>query len=295
MYYLSANGYTKVLVEMYMLNEDGHNVMEEVEEMISCEQMYRVKVESGEFWVTVHSKQSKSRIGEEIEVTMGVLYGTTVAVTVHHIGGGDGDDGSGFQVISRTIDGKVVDDRLQQYTWPDGRMVFDYHGQVFEVIASDDSRVIIDFENSECEVLVSDGMQIRTWADPTIEYCQLKQNKNTKHPDRHQTFDKYLICRRDLSGYEFVDGLDVLDRPTTACHTEILSPDNIMTPFGSSNNRTPPPFKIVRTLTRSHFNHDTIDSMDRMLAKYFKSIKTTAERLNIEFPENAKPETENID
>lgn len=278
---------------MFILNEDSHDKMKKIEEnKILSEQIYRVKVESGEFWVTVHSKLSKSRIEQKIEVTMGVLYGTTVAVTIRHDDNGDGDDGSGFKVISRTADGNVLDDRLQQFTWPDGRMVFDYHGQVFEVTASDDTKIIIDFENSECAVFVSDGMQIRTRTDPTIEYCHPRKNNNTEHTDRHRTSDKYLVCRRDLSGYEFVDGLDLLDRPTTTCHTKIVSLDNILPPFGSSNNSMPPQFKVVRTLTQSHFNHDTAGLIDSMLAKHFKSIKTMAERLNVEFPEDAKTEPE---
>jgi len=207
--YVSATGEAKVLLEVIRLRESDDGKTSEA----SVEHRHRIKVECGEFWATVHGASTAAK-GWRTELTVGLADGTVVAVTEREPPGT-------LVAVARTVDRGLGPTDPSGYAWPDGRPVLEIRGGDGEAVveAADGTRVVAKFGDRvgrdaavACEVYVSDGARFRTRAEPAIEHCPGGAGP------RPATGDKYLVCRRDLSGYEFVDGRDAsLDRRTAAC------------------------------------------------------------------------------
>ncbi|XP_026822797.1 LOW QUALITY PROTEIN: uncharacterized protein LOC113560877 [Rhopalosiphum maidis] len=269
--YVSATGDIKIRAEMYELRDDDDDDKSAV---VECEQRYRMKVECGEFWVTVHSvvmtnydvDGDKDR---QTELTVGLTDGTVVAVTRS-----PGDD---FCVTPRTPN-DPADDLGQRYEWSDGRPVFEFFDDVATVNAAGGTWISVDFGRADkfvCATCLSDGARVRmTMTRPAVHFCH---NSESGEP----VTDKYLVCRRDLSGYEFVDDHD---SGQTVCRTR-----------ESSDHGTPSPVTVVRTLTRNRFDHRMAGLMDKALSDHLMTIKTLADRLNSGLPENDSHDVDELD
>lgn len=200
------------------------------EESADEETRYRTKVECGEHWVTVHSETSG---GGRTELVIGRADVTAVAVTRR---------AGKFDVFARPAD----DD-------DDSRPTLECREEdaVAVVDAADGTRIVAnygDLDDFVCEVHVSDGARMRTRVGPAIEYCPGDRPRETAGGH------KYLVCRRDLSGYEFVDG--DRDRP-----------------------RRPSRAAAFRTLVPSPFDDRTSGLVDKALSDHFDALRTLADTI----------------
>lgn len=200
--------------------------------------------------------------------------------------------------------------------------------------AADGTQMIANFGDLRdfvCEVYVSDGSKIRTRIGPTVEYCGGDQvRKPTAVPsdavsddnggdtdddnenDGPYDGDKYVVCRRDLSGYEFVDRAEespwrqtVKLDPVDAFSSSSSSYDDALAEWSSggtdggekeekwsssagtglgetSDDAVQPVTMVVRTITPSPFNDGTVSLVNKMLSDHFDTIKTLADRMNAE-------------
>lgn len=253
--YVSTSGRTKVRAEVYRLFEnDG--------EAAPCNRKYRMKVEcDDETWVTVHSGATAVGAGRLTEMTVGLPDGTVVAITRSP------EPVFGFDVTGRTVDGRTADDRLTEMP------LLECDGSVATVTLADGSRVVAEYADPGtfvCEASVADGTRVRMLADPTVQYFQRDGSPEvvTRAVDA-----KYLVCRRDLSGYEFVDS-NVQDQPSTSRGTDRFSDDSVT---------------VVRPLTRSHFDGTTSGLLDSALSVHLKSICELADRLNANLSDSSLP------
>lgn len=255
-HYMSVTGDTKVRAEVYELRDDDSGSA-----VAACEQRYRMKVECGEFWVTVHSVLTASSGERQTELTVGLTDGTVVAVT--RLPGGD------FDLTPRTADG-LADDHDQRYVWPDGRPVFDFFDDVATVIAADGTWTSADFGRADhfvCVTYLSDGAKVRmTTTRPAVQFCRDSES------EKPVADDKYLVCRRDLSGYEFVDHRE---SRRTVCQVR-----------EGSDLETPWPVTVVRTLTQNRFDDRMAVLVDKALSDHLVTVKTLADRLNAVLPVN---------
>lgn len=258
--YVSATGYIKIRAEVYELR-DNDNKNRSTE---ACEQRYRMKVECGDFWVTVHHVVTANNSGDgvrdrQIELTTGLTDGTVIAVT--RSAGGD------FEVTPRTAKGPADNLNEQRYMWPDGRPIFEFFNDVVTVIAADGTWTSADFGRADdfvCATYVSDGARVRmTMTRPAVHFCH---DSKSGEP----VTDKYLVCRRDLSGYEFVDDDDSRQ---TVCRVE-------------ENSYQETPVTIVRTLSQNRFDRRMAKLMDKALSDHLITVKTLADRLNAGLPDN---------
>ncbi|XP_022182129.1 uncharacterized protein LOC111041969 [Myzus persicae] len=254
-HYISVTGDTKIRAEVYeLLDDDGSGSA-----VTACEQRYRMKLECGEFWVTVHSVVTVTSCERQTELTVGLTDGTVVAVT--RLPGG------GFEVTSRTADG-LEDTHGQRYEWPDGRSVFEFLVDVVTVIAADGTWTSADFGRADhfvCATYLTDGAKVRMMmTGPAIQFCHDSEFENPA------TDDKYLVCRRDLSGYEFVDHHKPL---RTVCQVR-EGPDQ----------ETPWPVTVVRTLTKNRFDGRMAELVNKALSDHLVTVKTLADRLNARLP-----------
>ncbi|XP_025195318.1 uncharacterized protein LOC112594635 [Melanaphis sacchari] len=268
--YVSATGDIKIRAEVYELRDDDDKSW-----AVACERRYRMKVECGEFWVTVHSVVTADDDGDggrdrQTELIAGLTDGTVVAVTRLYRGG--------FDVTARTNTGPTNDDLSQPYVWPDGRQVFEFVDDVVSVIAADGTWTSVDFGRADdfvCATYLSDGARVRmTTTQPVVQFC------HDSKPGEPVT-DKYLVCRRDLSGYEFVNDPDLRQ---TVCRT-----------YKSSDRETPSPVTVVRTLTRNRFDRRMAELMDKALSDHLITVKTLANRLNAGLPDNNDRGDEELD
>jgi len=255
-HYVSVTGDTKIRAEVYELRDDDSESL-----MAACDQQYRMKVECGEFWVTVHSVETASSGERQTELTVGLTDGTVVAVT--RLPGGE------FDVTSRTADG-LPDDHGQRYVWPDGRPVFEFFEDVATVIAADGTWTSADFGGADhfvCVTYLSDGAKVRmTTTRPAVQFCHDSES------GKPVTDDKYLVCRRDLSGYEFVDHRE---SQRTVCQVR-----------EGSDHETPWPVTVVRTLTQNRCDARMAELVDKALSDHLVTVKTLADRLNAVLPAN---------
>jgi len=253
---VSVTGDIKIRAEVYELRDDDSGSA-----VAACEQLYRMKVECGEFWVTVHSVVTARSGKRKTELTVGLTDGTVVAVTRLP----DGD----FDVTPRTADG-LPDDHNQRYVWPDGRPVFEFFDDVVTVIAADGTCTSADFRQADhfvCVTYLSDGAKVRmTMTKPAIQFC------HDSELGKPVTDDKYLVCRRDLSGYEFVDHRE---SRRTVCQVR-----------EDSDYETPWPVTVVRTLTQNRFDDRMAGLVDKALSNHLITVKTLADRLNAALPVN---------
>lgn len=286
-HYLSARGETKVCVDVYRLNKDENDNSEFIE------QRHRVKVECEENWVTVNSV-SMSSGNWRTELTLGLADGTIIAVTRQL--DDDIKDDNIFNITARTVDGQILDTSWMLFMWADNRpMLEQFDDGVIQVNMVDDTKILANFcifNKYLCEVHVSDGSKIRTCAEPTaVQPC----DDSDLVPDEAYDFDHdhdtgnnciYLVCRRDLSGYEFVNGMDALNQlSATMVNNPRINHDNFkwlekLTPLSPAD----------RILTPSRFDDRTFGLLDKALSVHFKSIKTLADQLNSDFLENLKVE-----
>jgi len=254
-HYTSVTGDTKIRAEVYELRDDDNG-----NAVAACEQRFRMKVECSEFWVTVHSVVTAGSGERQTELTVGLIDGTVVAVTL--LAGGD------FNVTSRSVDG-LKDDHDQQYVWPDGRPIFEFFDDVATVVAADGTRTSTDFgraDNFICVTHLSDGAKVRmTKTGPAVQFCHDSES-------RKPVTDKYLVCRRDFSGYEFVDNYEPR---RTVCQVR-----------ESFEHETPWPVTVVRTLTQNRFDDRMAKQLDKALSNHLVTIKTLADRLNAGLPVN---------
>jgi len=259
--YVSITGDIKIRAEVYELRDDDDDKSGSA---VACEQRYRMKVECGDFWVTVHYVVTANDSGDGVrdrqtELTTGLTDGTVIAIT--RSPGGD------FEVTPRTAKGPADDLGEQRYVWPDGRPIFEFFDDVVTVIAADGTWTSADFGRADdfvCATYVSDGARIRmTMTRPPVHFCH---DSMSGEP----VTDKYLVCRRDLSGYEFVDDDDSRQ---TVCRMQ-----------ESSDQETP--VTIVRTLTRNRFDRRMAKLLDKALSDHLITIKTLADKLNAGLPDN---------
>jgi len=126
-----------------------------------------------------------------------------------------------------------------------------------------------------CEVRLTDGARIRTRTDPGIDFCAGSGSSTTTngvHDD-----DKYLVCRRDMSGYEFVNDLGSVDRWLVAVDRDLDR---------SSDELPIPDTPVLRTLTRARFDQRTACQLDEVLSRHLRVLGTLADRLNAEFSDD---------
>lgn len=273
-------------------------------EKTMVEQRHRTKVECGEFWVATHSV---IKSGSEItELVMGLPDGTVVAVT-------RSDDGV-FQTFTRSATGRrIVQDR---FVWPDGRLMLEYYetDPIAVAIAANGTRIIANFGDLNdfvCEIYIPDGSKIQTRIDPAVNYCpcELVQKPTHSHPcsanDHNEDYgnDKYLVCRRNFSGYEFVNHIESYVLRTVIRPTDILAlSDSKVADENESYTETSRegtsanvlmPVTVLRTLTRTPFDGCTASLVNKMLFDHFEIVKTLADRLNAECQINdVEPESE---
>lgn len=252
-HYVSVTGDTKVRAEVFGFRDDDGRALD------ACiERRYRMKVECGEFWVTVQSvlrrQATEDGVDRQTELTAIMTDGTVVAVT-RSAGRRD------FDVTGRTADGRVVDHarlQLQQYAWPDGRPVLECFDDVATVTMADGTSTSADFGRAErfvCVTYLTDGARVRmSLTESAVRFCR----GNSFDEDPVTADVKYLVCRRDLSGYEFVD--DHEDPRHKVDHES--------------------PVMVVRTLTRSPFDDRTSGLVDEALADHLMNVKMLADRLN---------------
>lgn len=264
--YVSTDGKTIISIETYQFHEscDGGTGS------TACEQKFRTHVEYGDFWMTVNSSIiGGDGLNGNTEVVVGLIDGTTVAVTRPT------DDGE-LETTARASNGQliVVDD---SFTWPDGQPVFESHDKgILTVNVAGETRISANYDDLDkfiCEIHVMDGAKFRILKDPLVEHCSAGSEFHRNSMDAsNDADDTYVVCRRNLSGYEFVD----------------LPPDNTadewstVRKFDDEQRR---PVTVVRTLTRSHFDDRTARLVDKMLADHYETIKTLAEKLNVEYLE----------
>ncbi|XP_016656625.1 uncharacterized protein LOC107882576 [Acyrthosiphon pisum] len=255
-HYVSVTGDTEIRAEVYELRDDDSG-----SSVLAGEQRYRMKVECGEFWVTIHSAITASSGERQTELTVGLTDGTVVAVT--RLPSGD------FVVTPRNAD-SLTDDHSQRYVWPDGRPVFEFFDDVVTVISADGTCTSADFGQADhfvCVTYLSDGAKVRmTMTRPVVQFCQGSESGEPV------TDDKYLVCRRDLSGYEFVNHHK---SRRTVCQVR-----------EGSDHETPWPVTVVRTLTQNRFDDRMAELVDKALADHLITIKTLADRLNAVLPVN---------
>lgn len=256
--YLSTNGRTKVRAEVQRLfGNDGE---------VARDRKYRMRVECDDgTWVTVHSGTTAKGDKRLTEMTVGLSDGTVVAVTGVH------EPEFRFDVTGRTADGRLVDDRaLTEMSRLKRR------GTVATVtLQAEGTRIVVEYANPEvlvCEAFVSDGTRVRMLTRPTIQY--FRRDRPPGVATHAAAVDaKYLVCRRDLSGYEFVDdGVEPFGRPSSS-RCIVQSSDDQVT--------------VVRTLTRSHFDGRTAGLLDDALSVHLKSVGKLAHQLNDSFPDTA--------
>lgn len=256
------------------------------------EQRHRMKVECGNFWVAIHSIISSD--SEITELVMGLADGTVVAVT-------RSVDGV-FQTFTRSATGRrIVQDR---FTWPDGRTMLEYYetDPIAVVVAANGTRIIANFGHLSdfvCEVYMLDGSHFQTRIDPAVKYCPCKPVQkliDNSHPfsvddedDEDYDDDKYLVCRRDLSGYEFVNRVESLVLKTVVSTTDVSSlsdsegvEKDTETEREETSTDVLMPVTILRTLTRSPFDDGTASLVNKMLFDHFETVKSVADRLNAE-------------
>jgi len=264
-HYASVTSDTKIRAEVYELRDDDSG-----SSVSACEQRYRMKVECGEFWVTVHSVVTAISGERQTELTVGLTDGTVVVVTQL--------PGGGFNVTQRTAD-SLAEDHSQRYVWPDGRPMFEFFDDVATVILADGTWTSADFGRADhfvCVTYLSDGAKVRmTTTKPAIQFCHGSESGEPV------TDDKYLVCRRDLSGYEFVDHHE---SRRTVCQVR-----------ESSNHETPWPVTVVRTLTQNRFDDQMAGLVDKALSDHLVTIKTLADRLNAVLPVNDDDVNDELD
>lgn len=263
--YVSADGHgTAVSVESYGLNGTPRSG----DFGPKYERRVRVKVKCEEFWAAVHGIGTPA-----VELTVGLGDGTVVAVT-RCDDDDDDDDGRNrdrhneeFRAVVRSPDGRIVSvDRVASFAWPVSRpLLVCGHGSA-ELTAADGTKTIVDFADSACVVRVSDGAQLRLRFDVRggPEFCRAGAAAPPNAGDdlagtpagRHGC--KYVVCRRDMSGYEFVEG-------------------------GGTSGTPPYAAATVRTLTRSRFDGRTSGRVHELLDDCLKTVETLAGLLNAEF------------
>lgn len=292
-HYLSARGETKVRVDVYRLNKD------ESDPSGFIEQRHRVNVECGENWVTVNSI-SMSNGNWQTELSLGLPDGTTIAVTkpLDNVV----KDNKLFNITARTIEGQILDTSWKVFLWADNRPVLEQiENGVIQITMSDNTKIYTNYYNFNkylCEVHVSDGSKIRTCAEPTaVQSCDVSDlvpGEAYEFDDDHDTGNDciYLVCRRDMSGYEFIDGMSALNQMSATMVNKSHIDDNDFK-WPEKLTPLPPP---VRTLTRSRFDNRTSGRLDKALSGHFKSIKTLADQLNSDFLEekNLEPKISTI-
>ncbi|CAH1724365.1 unnamed protein product [Aphis gossypii] len=261
LHYVSITGNVKVRAEVYELRDDD----DKGDSAVACEQRYRMKVECGDFWVTVHYVVTANDSDDgKTELTTGLTDGTVIAIT--RSPGGD------FELTPRTAKGPAGDlsEQLtsgQTYVCSDGWPIFDFFDDMVIVKAADGTWTSANFGGADdfvCATEVSDGARVwMTMARPPVNFCHTSMSGEP-------VTDKYLVCRRDLSGYEFVDDDDSRQ---TVCRVH-----------ESSDQETP--VTIVRTLTRNRFDRRMARLMDKALSDHLVTIKTLAIRLNAGLPDN---------
>lgn len=259
-HYVSADGQTVVLMEMYLLHESAVGTG-----LTACERKFRIKIEHGDFWTTINSSiAGGDGRDRNTELVVGLVNGTTVAVTRST------DDGE-FDATVRTPDGRlIVDDAT--FTCPDGRRVFECYDDkgVVTINVAGGSWIFVnygDFDEFVCEIHVTDGTKFRILEDPLVEHCSAGSEFHRDVDDASN--DPYVVCRRDLSGYEFVN-----------------LPDNVSDESTVRKFDERSPVTVVRTLTRSHFDDRTGGLVDKMLADHYETIKKLADKLNVVYLED---------
>lgn len=272
-HYVSTCGGTSVRADVQDLRLDD-----------GVERRHRIKVERVGFWATVHSVTTTTAAAKQVscdtELTVGLVDGTVIAVTRQ-----PATNGGGFNVFIRNADGSETDEQ-SALKWPDGRPVLESRmdGSAITVTASDGTRLYAHYNDDDhgdsggggvrswtvCKVHVSDGTWIRTRTGPgaVLQYYRASDADGLATAGAH---DKYLVCRRDMSGYEFVhDSNDGADEPM---------------PYRGGAR----PTNVVRTLTRSHFTDRTDALLDRSLTDHLKTIEALAQRLNATIPRDVVP------
>ncbi|VVC27485.1 Hypothetical protein CINCED_3A008944 [Cinara cedri] len=262
MNYVSVNGETTVCVESYRLNGTSQISGDNCD--LKYEQRNRVKVKFGKFWLAVHGIGTSA-----VELTVGLHDGAMITVTTSKYGDRVFHD-EGFDVVYRRTDsGFQVYEGDVQYTWPDGRplLVCDY--PIVEVEAADGTKTIVDFVNSVCRVHVSDGakLRVRFCTASGVEFCHpgaaITNIGDGGPSSAGRQHCKYLVCRRDMSGYEFVES-------------------------DQSSAWPPHAASVIRTLTRSCFDGQTSRLVNELLIDYLKTDEMLAYQLNAEFSEDSE-------
>lgn len=255
--YVSTSGRTKVRAEVFRLfgTDDGDEV--------ARDRKYRMRVECDNgTWVAVNCGTTAGGDQRLTELTVGFSDGTVVAVTRSP------EPECRFDVTARTADQRsVVDDRSTEIP------VLEHGGSVATVTLAEGTRIVTEYATPEqlvCEVFVSDGTRVRMLTGgPTIQYFRRRDGPpeaGTCVPDA-----KYLVCRRDLSGYEFVQSHG---RPSSPrCINEF-----------SDGHAT-----VVRTLTRSHFDGRTSGLLDTAFSVHLQFIGKLADQLNANITDTAGP------
>lgn len=219
-------------------------------ESANDEVRHRTRIECDEFWVTVHSMTNTGHV----ELVAGRADRTAVAVTRRPSDGG-------FDVFAR--------DAVR-----DGRPVLEYCEEDGTVMATaaDGTRVIANFGDLDefvCEIYVSDGTKIRTRrrVDAAVEYCPAGGDR-VPATKSCGVRDKYLVCRRDLSGYEFVD--DENNSESVQGRQTEESSDDVARK------------SVVRTLTPSPLDDRTVGLVDKALSVHLKTVGKLADRLQVD-------------
>lgn len=198
--------------------------------------------------------ESERLLQVHIIMQVGLADGTVVAVTEPPKPGLLPD------MVARDADGKPSDSN--PYEWPDGRPVLElYYGAEAVVTTVDGTWIVAKYGDAlisdgvVCEVHVSDGVKFRCRTDRTVDYCPAEDVGSS--PTTPERDDKYLVCRRDLSGYEFVGDAIGARRQV-----------------GTSSDGPP----VVRTLVRNQFDDRVADELDEALANVLESVETLVDR-----------------
>lgn len=275
-YYLSTNGDTRVEWEVCRFYATTTT---------EYEQRQRMKIECDTLWTAVHRTSGGAE--SQTDLTLDLNDGVTAVVSRRP----DGE----FDVWTRSTadERRTTADELIEFRWSDGQRLLKLEVDGVTVCAQNGTRLRVSYEDDVvCEVHVSDGTIIRTRADGTTEfysYDDAREESNDEESENNNNVDpksesdpneaagdddKYVVCRRDLSGYEFADGRQIpsakRDEPV-AC-----------IPLRRVQSNTPGvlPATVVKTFARSHLNAATADSIRKMLATHYETVTALADRLN---------------
>lgn len=259
-----------------------------------------MKIVCDDFWTTVHHGTYDN--GNATELALGLNDGNVVTIALRP--DGEFDMGTRRWTVDRSQTNESID-----LCWSSGEPMLEMDSGTIAVITEDGTRLrVYSGENELCKVTVSDGTVIRTYVDGTTLYNANNDNgtetktdrkyaetqnepigpeirvdrkdAETKNEPKEIEIDdgRYLVCRRDLSGYEFVHDLRILpkmrDRPSVCLQLRRVIPESL----------DAPPATVVKTFTRSPVNENTANVVDKALASHFKTIKELADRLNASFP-----------